>query len=49
VRVLEVLGIVLAAGCPWIAGIVYYRRKLPRGEFTPPSFGEYLRERSRVR
>jgi hypothetical protein len=34
--------IVLAAGAPWLVGIAYYWKKMPRGE-DPPSFGEHLR------
>ena len=42
--------IVLAAGAPWLAGIAYYWRRLPRDrDDTPPSFGEYLRERAGIR
>jgi hypothetical protein len=49
VRVLEFVGIVVAAGAPWIVGIVYYWRRRPRDDWTPPSFGETLRQRMRVR
>jgi hypothetical protein len=46
---MQVLEIVLVAGAPWIAGIVYYWRRLPRDESATPSFGEYLRQRMTVR
>ena len=37
--------IALAAGAPWLAGIAYYWRRLPRDGTVPPSFGELLRQR----
>ena len=47
---LGVFLIVLAAGAPWLAGIAYYRRRLPRDEDgVTPSFGEYLRQRASIR
>jgi hypothetical protein len=55
VGALEVCLIILIAGLPWIAGIVYYLRKLPAGERLPwrrgaeyTSMGEYLRRRMGV-
>jgi hypothetical protein len=50
VHTLGVFLIALAAGAPWLAGIAYYRRRLPRdGDGTPPSFGEHLRQRAGIR
>jgi hypothetical protein len=48
-RVLEVCVILVVAGAPWIAGIVYYWRHRPKDGTVPPSFGEYLRKRMMVR
>jgi hypothetical protein len=41
--------ILLAAGAPWIVGIAYYWRRLPRGGAVPQSFGEMLRQRLSIR
>jgi hypothetical protein len=49
VHVLGVFLIVLAAGAPWLAGIAYYWRRLPRDGDDAPSFGEYLRQRASIR
>jgi hypothetical protein len=45
VRVLEFLGIVLAAGAPWIVAIVYFGRKVRGDGWVAPSMGERLRDR----
>jgi hypothetical protein len=51
VHALGVCLIVLAAGAPWLAGIAYYWRRLPRDDDDggTPSFGEYLRQRASIR
>jgi len=52
VHALGVFLIVVAAGAPWLAGIAYYWRRLPRDDGDgppPPSFGEYLRQRAGIR
>jgi hypothetical protein len=49
VHALGVCLIILAAGAPWLAGIAYYWRRLPRDGVDAPSFGEYLRERAGIR
>jgi hypothetical protein len=50
VHVLGVILIILAAGAPWLVGIAYYWRRLPRDpDYTPPSFGEHLRQRAGIR
>ena len=49
VHALGVCLIILAAGAPWIAGIAYFWRRLPRGDAGTPSFGEYLRQRASIR
>jgi hypothetical protein len=48
-RVLEVCAIVVAAGLPWIVGIAYYWRRMPKDGAVAHSFGEYLRQRTTVR
>jgi hypothetical protein len=48
-RVLEVCGIIAAAGLPWIVGIAYYWHRRPRDDEVPASWGEYLRQRMSVR
>jgi hypothetical protein len=45
----QVFEIVLVAAAPWIVGIAYYWRRLPRDDSVTPSFGEYLRQRMTVR
>jgi hypothetical protein len=49
VHALGVCLIILAAGAPWLVGIAYYWRRLPRGGADAPSFGEYLRQRASIR
>jgi hypothetical protein len=35
----------LVFGAPWIVGIVYYWRRIPRDGSIPPSLGERVRQR----
>jgi hypothetical protein len=37
--------ILLAAGAPWIVGIVYYWRRMPRDGAVPLSMGDRARRR----
>jgi len=39
------LSLALLFGSPWIVGIVWMWRRLPRDRAVPPSMGEHLRRR----